>query len=88
MRQLKAQKAELGVIRAFGERAEEIIGKCPECKCDITGIDLLARIKCKNGHSLASMITPPNPLLSQRDAMLLLGALGAVVAVALIAGRG
>lgn len=85
---LKTADAELRVVRALGNRAEQKIGTCPECNCEITGIDVFAKFKCPSkGHSLVSLIAPSAPQLSQRDTMLLFGALGAVMALALIAGR-
>lgn len=85
---LKSAETELQVVKTLGERAEQKIGRCPECQCDISGIDVLAKFKCPSqGHSLVSLIFPPTPQLSQRDTMLLLGALGAVLGIALIAGR-
>ena len=85
---LKSAETELQVVKTLGERAEQKIGRCPECQCDISGIDVLAKFKRPSqGHSLVSLIFPPTPQLSQRDTMLLLGALGAVLGIALIAGR-
>lgn len=75
------------MVKAFGERVGQPIGRCPNCQIEITGVDLLVKVKCPQGHPLESLIAPSSSVLTQRDAMLLLGTLGAVVAVALIAGR-
>jgi hypothetical protein len=89
---LHGASAELAVLRAFSERAGVVVGKCPNTGCgrDITGYHLLAAGKCPAcGQALTGLIAPASraSTLDQRELLLLLGALGAVLAFAYVAAQ-
>jgi hypothetical protein len=88
--ELQAAKAELGAIRAFAQRAMRGVGTCPKCKQPITGYDLLGVGHCPHcARALSSLIAPTSaaPTLDQRELMLLVGALGAVLGIAYLASK-
>jgi hypothetical protein len=94
---LHAAVAELGTLRALSERTQQSIGICPNARClqPITGFDLLATAQCPHcGRRLTDLITLKTAPsigqqraggLNEKDAMLALGAVGAVVALLLLA---
>ena len=87
---LHAAQAELGVVKAFAQRAGRGVGTCPKCREPITGYDLLGAGACPRcSQALASLIAPAetSPTLDQRELMFLVGALGAVLGVAYLASK-
>jgi len=89
---LFAAKAEVSALRTFGQRASRPVGTCPNSSCgqSITGYDLLALGQC--GHcnqTLSGLIVPKSgaPTLDQREVMILVGALGAVLGIAYLASK-
>ncbi|MCW6003508.1 hypothetical protein K1W54_02760 [Micromonospora sp. CPCC 205371] len=87
---LQAAEAQLATLSAFAERASHRIGTCPYCSKDITGRDLLAVGNCPHCRKpLSELIVPNNGKnsLDQREALMLVGALGAVLAVAYLASK-
>lgn len=99
--ELEQAKAELGPLRALNDRTQRPLGNCPDttCRAPVTGYDLLARGQCSKcgaalpdllalGTSGESPAVEPVPNFSERDVLLLLGAVGAVVGVAYLASRG
>ena len=91
--ELKTAASELAVLNTFAERASVTVGKCPnkDCREEISGYDLLGAGKCRHcGQALTSLIAPASvtSTLDQREVMVLLGALGAVLAIAYMASQG
>ena len=90
--ELSAASNELAVLKTFAERASVTVGKCPnpECRKAISGYDLLGTGKCGHcGQALTSLIGPASgsSTLDQREVMVLLGALGAVLVFAYLASQ-
>lgn len=89
---LHVAQAEVNALRTFGERAARPVGTCPnsECSQPITGYDLLALGQCRHcNQTLSSLIVPKSgaPTLDQREIMILVGALGAVLGIAYLASK-
>jgi len=87
---LQAAEAQLATLSAFTERASHRIGTCPYCSKEITGRDLLAVGNCPHCRKPLSELIVPNGgknSLDQREALMLVGALGAVLAVAYLASK-
>jgi hypothetical protein len=87
---LHAAEAQLATLSAFAERADHRIGACPHCGKEITGRDLLAVGNCPHCRKPLSELIVPNTdktTLDQREALMLVGALGAVLAVAYLASK-
>ena len=89
--ELHRARTELLTLNALSQRAGQQIGKCPSPGCDqaISGYELLAVGRCRTGHALSTLLFPSTPqtTLDQREFMVLLGALGAVLAVALLVSK-
>lgn len=90
--ELRASRNDLAALRTFAERASAAVGHCPnsDCKHEITGYDLLGIGRCRNCQQpLTSLITPSTKSgLDQPELMLLFGALGAVLALAVLSSGG
>jgi antitoxin component of RelBE/YafQ-DinJ toxin-antitoxin module len=91
--ELQVARTELGTVNLLAQRANQAVGRCPEAACGqpITGYDLLAVGQCPHcGRGLSSLMapTPSASTLDQRDFMILLGALGALVGVAILTSKG
>jgi hypothetical protein len=89
---LNATRAELTAFTAFAQRAQRPIGTCPNLACNrpINGHDLFGGGSCPGcGQALSNLIVPANgsSSLDQREVLMLLGALGAVLAVAYLASK-
>ena len=87
--QLRAAKTELAAVQALGQRATQPVGNCPRCSGAITGLDVFSAGRCAScGQGLSELLTPSpqSKGLDQKEFLLLMGALGAVVAIALVAG--
>lgn len=89
---LQALRAELAALRSFAQPASRPVGTCPnpDCGHEITGYDLLAAGRCQAcGHSLSGLIAPAErrSSLDQREYLILLGALGALLGVAYLASK-
>jgi len=89
---LHAADAEVNALRTFGQRAARPIGTCPNSLCSksISGYDLLALGQCPHcGQTLSSLIAPKAeaPTIDQREIMILIGALGAVLGIAYLASK-
>lgn len=87
--ELRGMRAEMTALGALAQRVGQTVGTCPNpsCKAAITGTDLLAVGQCpKCGQKLSGLIAPaaPSSTLDQPEFLMLLGALGAVVGVALL----
>lgn len=90
--QLEKANAELAALTTFAQRASRGVGTCPNAACgqQITGYDLLALGQCSQcGKTLTSLLAPTSaaPTLDQRELMLLVGALGAVLGIAYLASQ-
>jgi hypothetical protein len=88
--QLQAARAQLATLGTFAQRAGQRVGACPGCKKPITGHDLLAVGRCRHcGGTLSQLIVPDSgsSTLDQRELLILVGALGAVLAVAYLSSK-
>jgi hypothetical protein len=87
---LQAATTQLAALNALAQRASRKVGTCPNCGRQITGHDLLATGQCDSCHqTLSGLIVPERtaPSLDQRELLVLVGALGAVLAIAYIASK-
>ena len=87
---LQAATTQLAALSALGQRASQRVGACPSCAKQITGHDLLATGQCGAcGQTLSDLIVPErtSPSLDQRELLVLVGALGAVLAIAYVVSR-
>lgn len=86
---LKETEVQVQTLQAFAKRTKQPLGTCPEAGCGrtITAFDLLVAGQCSQGHSLQKLIEPPKPKdgagLDQTQYLLLAGAVGLLLAVAL-----
>lgn len=85
-------QTELNALKTFGQRAARTVGACPNTACSkpITGYDLLALGQCSHcGQDLSSLLLPKSgaPTLDQREIMILVGALGAVLGIVYLASK-
>jgi hypothetical protein len=90
--ELRAAKTELMAVTNLSQRAQQDVGTCPNpaCRQPISGYDLLATGRCRQcGQALSTLIAPAttSSTLDQRELMILLGALGAVVGIAYLASK-
>lgn len=88
--ELQAASTQLAALNALARRASRKVGTCPKCGRQITGHDLLGIGQCQEcGQTLAGLIAPEpaSPSLDQRELLVLVGALGAVLAIAYIAAK-
>lgn len=88
--ELQGLRGEMAALSALAQRVSQTVGTCPSCKTPITGGDLLAVGQCpKCGQKLTGLIAPAvsSSTLDQPEFLMLLGALGAVVGVALLGSK-
>ena len=87
--ELRASKIEADTVRALTQRSNHPIGNCVVCSIPFSGYELLSVGQCSNGHPLAEALSldPRASSTDQRDFLLFLGALGAVLGVAYLATR-
>jgi hypothetical protein len=88
--ELGAARSELAAVKALSQRASLPIGHCPRCEGQISGYDLLAAGECPRcKQPLSDLIAPKSKTsgLDQREFLMLVGALGAVVGLALLASK-
>jgi|SRR5665213_876488 len=90
--ELHAAQSEVSALRTFTQRTSRPVGTCPNPSCDqpITGYDLLALGQCRHcGQALSNLIAPKSgaPTIDQREIMILVGALGAVLGIAYLASK-
>jgi hypothetical protein len=99
---LRSARLELQTLRSLSERTSQTLGRCPrpDCSRPITGYDLLVTGHCPScEQALTDLLKLKTPQpeqngdqshpggVSERDFLLLLGALGAVVGVAYLASK-
>jgi hypothetical protein len=89
---LMSAHQELAVLKTFAQRANSPVGTCPNAECgqEISGYDLLGVGRCRHcAQQLTSLVAPAShtSTLDQREVMVLLGALGAVLAISYLAGQ-
>jgi antitoxin component of RelBE/YafQ-DinJ toxin-antitoxin module len=86
---LRAAKMEADTVRVLTQRSNYPIGKCISCNAPFTGYELLATGQCSSGHPLGDVLSldPKASTSDQREFLMFLGALGAVVGVAFLATR-
>jgi antitoxin component of RelBE/YafQ-DinJ toxin-antitoxin module len=88
---LNSARTELSAVKTLAQRASQPVGKCPTCSNVFSGYDLLATGTCHScSESLSKLLTPSarSSGLDQREFLILVGALGAVVGLAILAGKG
>jgi hypothetical protein len=90
--EVQTARAELLALTTLSQRANTSVGTCPNPQCGqpITGYDLLGTGQCRHcANGLTSLVAPAGstPTLDQRQVMMLLGALGAVLGIAYLAKR-
>ena len=90
--ELNATRAELSAFTAFAQRAQRTVGRCPNPQCgnSISGHDLFGVGTCPScGQALSNLVVPAASAssLDQREVLMLLGALGAVLAVAYLTSK-
>jgi hypothetical protein len=88
--ELRAAETQLAALGTLAERARRNVGKCPHCAAPVTGHDLLAEGHCTRcGNQLSEFVVPqgPDQALDQREVLMLMGALGAVLAIAYLASK-
>jgi hypothetical protein len=89
--ELNAATSELSAVKNLATRAARPVGSCPKCGKPISGYDLFASGHCPHcAQTLSNLLAPASPStsLDQREFLILVGALGAVVGLALLAGKG
>ena len=87
---LQAATTQLAALNALAQRASQKVGTCPHCGQQITGHDLLATGRCGSCRQTLSDLIVPEPTassLDQRELFVLVGAIGAVLAIAYIASK-
>jgi hypothetical protein len=89
---LHATGIELGALRALAQRAARAMGTCPNRSCGqpVTGIDLLATGQCHScGQAMATLVAPstPSSTIDERELLMLVGALGAVLGIAYLSSK-
>lgn len=91
--ELQGARSELQALGALGSRVGQPVGSCPnsECVASITGYDLLVTGSCPScGARLSGLLIGKSERqegLNQQEFLLLIGALGALVGVALLAAK-
>ena len=90
--ELAAAKSQLAVLGNLAQRARQTVGTCPSptCEGEITGYDLLATGRCHTCNEALSGLLTPQPAtssLDQREMLILVGALGAVLGIAYLASK-
>lgn len=89
--ELETARAKLAAVDALARRARRSVGTCPKCSESISGNDLLGTGDCPHCDApLTALIAPEQPgsNLDQREMLVLVGALGAVLGLAYIASKG
>lgn len=96
---LRSAERELQAYQALAERVGQVVGACPACGEPITGHSVLVTGHCASCRATLSdllRLRSPQPAgdgqsgrggISERDFLLLLGALGAVIGVAYVASK-
>ena len=87
---LQVARAQLAALVPLAQRAGRRLGSCPKCSKPITGHDLLSAGECPSCHeTLSNLIVSEQtaPTVDQRELMILVGALGAVLAVAYLSSK-
>ncbi|WP_143049990.1 hypothetical protein [Asanoa ishikariensis] len=89
--ELVTARAQLATLANFADRAGQRVGTCPNCKKPITGADLFAVTRCPACEQpLTDLLAPKAGAVStldQREMLLLLGALGAVLGIAYLSTK-
>ncbi|GAA3201766.1 hypothetical protein ACFO1B_06455 [Dactylosporangium siamense] len=89
--ELVTARAQLATLSTFADRAGQRVGTCPSCSKPITGADLFAVTRCPAcKQPLTELLAPKAGAVStldQREMLLLVGALGAVLAIAYLSTK-
>ncbi|MBA3876469.1 MAG: hypothetical protein C0498_05960 [Anaerolinea sp.] len=84
---LEKQKTLESAYQALADRMGKGLGRCPACEGPVTGQDLLVSGRCPNAacqKGLASLLVSQPKGLDERELLLLIGALGLVLGIALM----
>lgn len=87
---LQTARAQVAALGTFAQQASRPVGKCPACKQQITGHDLLVSGACRHcGKTLSGLIAPPQTgsSLDQRELMILVGAVGVLLGIAYLTSK-
>jgi hypothetical protein len=87
---LRTAETQLAALGTLADRAKRSVGRCPHCSAQVTGHDLLAVGQCPQcGQPLSELTAaqPAGPALDQREVLMLMGTLGAVLAIAYLASK-
>jgi len=87
---LRTAETQLAALGTLAERARRSVGSCPRCSAQVTGHDLLTAGLCPHcGQPLSELtaVRPAGPTLDQRKVLMLMGTLGAVLAIAYLASK-
>lgn len=89
LRGLEEQRADLAAaVEGLSGRLERAVGKCPSCHSAVSGTNVLIDGSCSNcGRSLSSLLAEDRAQLNQTDYLVLVGALGVLLALAMWQSR-
>lgn len=89
LRALEEQRADLAaVVDGLSGRLDRPVGSCPGCRSSVTGTNVLVHGVCPSCHrSLSSLLAEDRAQLNQTDYLVLVGALGVLLALALWQSR-
>lgn len=90
--ELERHRGELAAVEVVRQRAGQTMATCPNAKCQrpVTAYQLLAVGRCGEcGEGLSNLIAPATAPagLDQRELLLLIGAIGAVIGAAWLANK-
>lgn len=89
LRGLEDQRADLAAAsEGLSGRLQQPVGKCPGCSSPVTGANVLVEGSCPNcRRSLSSLLAEDRAQLNQTDYLVLVGALGVLLALAMWQSR-
>lgn len=89
LRGLEQQRADLtAAVEGLAGRLERAVGRCPSCHKSVTGTNVLIDGSCAScGRSLSSLLAEDRAQLNQNDYLVLVGALGVLLALAMWQSR-
>ncbi len=76
-----------GAERNLSERLAQPIGACPKCQREVRGYDVLVSGACPQCQQGLSSLLEPRSSLNQTEYLLLIGAIGLLLAMALTQSR-
>lgn len=86
--ELVTARAQLATLGSFAARAGQRVGACPVCRKPITGGDLFGAVQCPAcGKALTDLLAPKTGAVDQRELLLFVGALSAVLGIAYLSTK-